>query len=140
MMNNEEMVKLKSQVVSCTINFVKGLIEKDEDDVDDKGTKHTEILVPYQDALVQGIQSMLDLSIKANYAPLQGETLGLISVLAEVMTDQFVKHYTPFMSALKQILEITPQQTQDQKDLRANCISCMGAILEAVKDQPDLCR
>lgn len=140
MMKQEEMVKLKAQVVSCTVNFVKGLIERDEEDLNEKETKHKEVLLPYQNELVAGIQEMLELSIKANYPPLQNETLSLLSVLAELLTDQFVSHYTPFMTALKQILSITPTETTPQKELRANCISAIGAILDSVKDQPQLCR
>lgn len=55
---------------------------------------------------------MLDLSIQQNYAPLQDETLGLLSVLAEVLSDKFAAHYNKFMPALKQLLKMTPNQTK----------------------------
>jgi len=83
---------------------------------------------------------MLDLSIQQNYAPLQDETLGLLSVLAEVLADKFAAHYQKFMPALKQLLKMTPNQTKQQKELRANCIETIGNILDSVKDQPELCR
>jgi len=141
MINEEETVKLKAQVVSCSINFVKGLIEKTEDDLDEEvAIKHKSILNPYTDPLVLAIQDMLDLSIKANYPPLQSETLGLVSVLAELMSDKFAAHYGNFMPALKKILQMTPSETSPQKELRANCISAMANILDSVKDQQDLCR
>lgn len=105
MMANEEMIKLKSQAVSCTINFVRGLIEDAEDDADeDEVKKHKEILTPYSDSLCIAIMQMLDLSIQKNYTPLQEETLALLSVMAEVLSEKFAIHYNRFMPALKQIL------------------------------------
>lgn len=139
MISDEEMVKLKAQTVSCTINFVKGLIEEGEDD-DDKKKKHAQILDPYIQLLVKAIQAMLDLGIKANYAPLQGETLGLLSVMAELLADKFAALYSSFMPALKTILQNTPMEKTEQKELRGNCISAIANILDSVKDQPEVCR
>jgi hypothetical protein len=89
MQAEESYIKLKSQAVSCTINFVRGLIEVGEDDDEEKVNTHKQILTPYLDSLVQSISAMLDLSINQNYAPLQDETLALLSVLAEVLSDKF---------------------------------------------------
>lgn len=35
---------------------------------------------------------------------------------------------------------MTPSATKDQKELRANCISTIGNILDSVKEKPELCR
>ena len=43
------------------------------------------------------------------------------------------------MPGLMNILQNTPQETQQQKDLRASCISSIGTIIKSVKDQPDVC-
>lgn len=128
------MVKLKAQTVSCTINFVKGLIEEGEDEEDEKKKKHAQILDPYIQPLVKAIQDMLDLGIKTNYAPLQGETLGLLSVMAELLADKFAALYSSFMPALKTILQNTPMEKTEQKELRGNCISAIANILDSVKD------
>ena len=55
MMVNEPLIKLKSQAVSCTINFVRGLVEESEDANEEEVTKHKQILTPYSDSLVQAI-------------------------------------------------------------------------------------
>ena len=39
MMLNENLIKLKSQAVSATINFVRGLVEADNDDADEDEIK-----------------------------------------------------------------------------------------------------
>jgi len=78
--------------------------------------------LPYSDQLVKSISQMLELSISTNYTPLQLETLALLAVLAETLTDKFATHYSTFMPGLKTILKITPSETKPQKELRANCI------------------
>lgn len=51
---------------------------------------------------------MLELSIAQNYMPLIEETLGLLTVMAQVLTDKFASLYGQFMPALQKILVITP--------------------------------
>jgi hypothetical protein len=57
MMANESFVKLKTQAVSVTINFVRGLIEAEEGEEEDqdKIDKNKAILLPYSDQLVKSI-------------------------------------------------------------------------------------
>jgi len=52
MMRDEQMIKLKSQAVSATINFVRGLVEDDEDLDADEMKKQKQILAPYSDTLM----------------------------------------------------------------------------------------
>lgn len=51
-MRDEQMIKLKSQAVSATINFVRGLVEDDEDLDADEMKKQKQILAPYSDTLM----------------------------------------------------------------------------------------
>lgn len=143
MVSSEQFIKSKAQAVSATINFVRGLIEPEEGglEIDEEElTKHKSVLEPYIENLVLMISSMLELSIAQNYMPLIEETLGLLTVMAEVLTDQFAGLYSKFMPGLKQILAITPQETKQQKELRSSCIQTIGSILESVKDTPEVCR
>lgn len=55
MQASEPLIKLKSQSVSCTINFVRGLIEEGEDDSEEQIQIHKAILAPYSDSLVTSI-------------------------------------------------------------------------------------
>jgi hypothetical protein len=42
------------------------------------------------------------------------------------------------MPGLKTIMQTTPFETTQQKELRASCIETIGCILESVKDQPEV--
>ena len=64
----------------------------------------------------------------------------LLSSLAETLSGLFASHYQRFMPGLRSILENTPAETQQQKDLRASCIASIGSIFESVKDQPEVCK
>ena len=75
---------------------------------------------------------MFSLSIEQGYRPLQEETLVLLSCLASTLNELFASHYATFMPGLRQILETTPSETQQQKDLRASCISSIGTIFKSV--------
>jgi hypothetical protein len=43
------------------------------------------------------------------------------------------------MPGLRTLLQTTPSDTREHKDLRASCISTMGSIFASVKDQPEVC-
>lgn len=47
------------------------------------------------------ITQMLELSIAQNYMPLIEETLNLLTVMAEVLSDKFASLYGKFMPGLK---------------------------------------
>ena len=103
MMQEEQMIKSRSQAVSCCVNFIRGLINYDEtDETDEKELENNKALIlGYSEQLVVVISSLLHHSIEQNYAPLQEETLALLSCLAEVMKDTFALHYNKFMPGLK---------------------------------------
>ena len=113
-----------------------------EDEVISEETKQQakELLAQYAEPLVEAISQLFQLSIDQNYAPLQEETLALLSCLAESLSEQFAAHYSTFMPGLKELLRITPLETKAQQDLRANCIQTIGCIFDSVKDQAELCR
>ena len=123
-MQEEALIKSRSQAVSCAVNFVRGLIQGGDEEPLDEDTLDTNksLIMGYSDQLVATISSLLQAGITENYAPLQEETLALLSCLAEVMAEKFAAHYNQFMPGLKQILRTTPSETKAQKDLRANCI------------------
>lgn len=133
---------MRSQVASCTVNFVRGLIENEDGERvhEEEIERNKQILFIYTDRLIPVIQQLLDLALSSNHSTLQDESLGLLSCLAEALGDQFAQHYSKFMPALKKILQMTPYETQSQQDLRAQCISTIGTMLDSVKDQPEVCK
>jgi len=64
MMQEETYIKMKSQVISCTCNFVKGLIPLDDEGEEVKVTEEgKQILGLYYEPLVKQISSLFELSI-----------------------------------------------------------------------------
>ncbi|CDW84107.1 importin beta- [Stylonychia lemnae] len=140
LMQDEQLIKLRKQATSAMVNFVRGLINE-EDDVEDKShLVNAQVLEPYADDLVNTISMLFEQSLQSNYPPLQEEVLGLLSCLANVLETKFAQYYGRFMPGLKQILATVPWETQQQQELRAHCIQTIGFILNSVKDQTDICR
>jgi hypothetical protein len=43
------------------------------------------------------------------------------------------------MPGLKSLLQTTPYESKEQKELRSNCIQTIGSIFESVKSQREMC-
>ena len=56
------------------------------------------------------------------------------------MDESFEVHYSKFMPGLINILRTVKWETQQQQELRANCIECIGFILTSVKNKPEICK
>lgn len=78
--------------------------------------------------------------MEQKYVLLQEEILSLLSCLAGVLDTSFDSHYNKFMPGLKKILVDTKWETQQDQQLRASCIECIGFILSSVKEKPEICR
>ena len=71
MMQEEALIKSVSQTVSCAVNFVRGLVEGDEEELEEKDLElNKQLLAGYADQLVNTISVLLEKSIAENYAPL----------------------------------------------------------------------
>ena len=60
MMNTEEMLKLKTHSVSATINFCKGLLTEDDDEIEET-KKATSIIKNYTSELLKSLITLLEL-------------------------------------------------------------------------------
>ena len=68
-MNEEQILKLKTHAVSTMINFAKGLIDEDEEEVEE--TKKTEkIMNHYTKNLFSSLINLLKQAMTENYEPL----------------------------------------------------------------------
>lgn len=71
LMQEEKLIKLRTQATSATLNFVRGLIEEETDAETDKSQKeNAKILLPYASTLVDTISTLFQQSLDLNYAPL----------------------------------------------------------------------
>ena len=114
MMQEEQLIKVKTQATSAMVNFVRGLIDEEafQDESSETQKEYAKILAPYSAAMVDTIGSLFQMSLNNNYAPLQEEVLGLLSCIANVLEDKFADHYFKFMPGLKQILATMPMDTK----------------------------
>ena len=116
-------LKLRSQAVSCLVNFCKGIMEGNE-----------EILEPYAGTLLEKLAKLFEQSLTENYMPLQSEVLSCMSMIATVIRDKFAQYYATFIPGLKNLLANTPMASLRQKELRANTIKTIGNMIYAVAD------
>ncbi len=135
-MRTETYLKLKTQATSATINFVRELIVVDERNIDDT-KKEASIMETYTKDLLENCSYLLNESLEKNFPPLQEEILALLACIASLIEDEFAQYYNNFMPGLKTILENTPNDTRQQRDLKSNTIQCIGFLLEAVKEKQD---
>ena len=96
------------------------------------------ILSKYADSLLTMLNFLLEKSLKLNYFPLQEDVLNAISMLSAVIGSEFSKYYNVFMPALKTILHSVPSETNQQINLRTLCIECMGFMVSAIKENPNV--
>ena len=72
MMQEETLIKMRSQVASCTVNFVRGLIENEDGERvhEEEIERSKQILFIYTDRLIPVIQQLLDLALSSNHSTL----------------------------------------------------------------------
>ena len=118
-------IKLKSQGVSCLVNFLQEVTNK-------------EILKEYLDPLMEKLMMLFEFSLTQNYRPLQSEILSCICVICKTTQEKFVKYYNQLIPGFKILLANTPMNTIQFKELRANIIKTVGSILCAVADVTEI--
>lgn len=69
MMTNETLIKLQTHTVSTTINFVKGLLNEDEDE-EEENKKVSKIMLSYSESLFNTLSLLLRKAMQENYEPL----------------------------------------------------------------------
>ena len=135
-MQNEKILKIQTHAISCMINFTKGLIQEDENEINDT-KKSSDILNLYADSLFQNLHVNLEKGIKENYEPLQEEVMNLLNVSATLIEDQFAKYFNHFMPLMIEILDSVQATNQAQMNLRARTFESIGFMISAVQDNQE---
>lgn len=94
------------------------------------------VLIPYAEDIVNSISHLFQRAIEQKYQPLQEEITACLSCMASLMDTNFESHYHKFMPGLKNIIATVRWETQQEQELRAQCIECIGYILTSVKNKP----
>ena len=117
-------LKAQAQAVSAIVNFTRGVLKDDNEDITSVTTYSADTL-----------KAMAILLQNTTSFKLMNETLGAISTTATAMEDLFAPYYAEFMPALKNMVTLT-FTTPEQQEVRANCIRCIGHCVESISTEP----
>jgi hypothetical protein len=140
LMNEEAHIKLQYQATASMTSLIRGLIDEDEAEDSETNLANKNLLIPYSNDIVNSISGLFQKALDQKYQPLQEEVLATLSCLASILDTNFEPHYNTFMPGLKVILTTTKYETQQEQELRASCIDCIGYILTSVKNKPEICK
>ena len=118
------LVKVHIQAVSAMVNYSRGVIAEDEE-VDTAAC-----LGQYAPALFTALTTLLEAGLTSACLPLLEEVLNVISLTATALKTDFQGYYDRFMPGLKNLVSLPAKSTQE-KAVRANCIRCMGYLVES---------
>jgi hypothetical protein len=118
-------LKVTIQAVSALVNFTRGVLA-DEDDFEPAP------VTTYSQTTLKTLATLLGNS--SSYK-LMSETLGAISITATAMEGQFAPYYSEFMPVLKNLVTLQ-FDTPEKKEVRANCVRCMGNCVESIGENP----
>ena len=125
-MSAGNLVKVQTQAVAAMVNYSRGVLA--DDDVDTKTT-----LAQYAPALFTALTTLLEAGLASGCLPLLEEVLNVISLTASALKADFQGYYSHFMPGLKNLVSL-PAKSSQEKAVRANCIRCMGYLVESASD------
>lgn len=125
-MKIEYPTRLLTQVSSCMINYAKGLLSTEENEI-------KACFNPYVPLLMQNFYTILQEGMRSGCNALLQETLNALSVLSTVLQSDFSDYYNYFMPSLLSIVQANVT-TIPQKEVRACSIRCIGHIVESVSE------
>ena len=133
----EKILKIRTHAISCMINFTRGLIQEDENEINET-QKSSDILNLYSDALFESLITNLQSGIQENYEPLQEEVLNLLNVSATLIEESFAKYFSSFMPLMIEILDKVEGKTIQQMNLRARTFESIGFMIAAVSENTEV--
>jgi len=133
MISKDDCIRVKTQATSTLVSFLKALFSK-EDGIE---IEFLDMIKPYSKQLLEVITSSFEFSIKANYFPLQEETLNALSLLATILDEDFAEFYPSIMPGLKQFLYNLQPSTLQQSELKAKAIETISELCSSVANKPD---
>ena len=130
LLKGEKSIKVKSKSCYALRAFLEGLYKNNKNI-----NKNIELLKPYLNDLILLIENLLEESIKINYEPLQKNSLDCISFLSNIYEKNFGEYYPNIMKGLKQLYYNIKGETEAQKQLKSNCISTIGYLLNGISEE-----
>jgi adenosyl cobinamide kinase/adenosyl cobinamide phosphate guanylyltransferase len=81
-------VKCQIKAVECLTNFVQGLLEEDDREIDET-KKKTDVILQYSDSLIAGMEQFLSIGSSKNNESMLAATLDLMNVTAGLIEEKF---------------------------------------------------
>lgn len=119
-------MKVQTRGTSALVNYTRGLLAEDE-------TDPAESLTQYAPTVLQTLATLLSASVSNNSFNLMQEVINAISTTASALQSSFAPFYNEFMPALKTLVTM-PTSTPQQQEIRANCIRCIGYMIESISE------
>ena len=120
----DNLLRVMVQAASCLNLYVFELREY---------PKAVSAFTPYVSQVLQQASSLLSHGLSLGYCPLLEETLAIIGHIALVLQVGFSPYVPSFVPGLRQLISC-PVVTEEQRDIRTNCICCLSTIVESVRD------
>ena len=125
--------KMKTQAVECMVNFVKGLIEEDENEIEET-KKSSDIMMLYADQLFAGLVQLLSTAVAASHEAMLEQVLDLLNSTAGLIEEEFGKYFGQIMPLLRELLTKVEGATPEQMRLRAGTIESIGILIAAISE------
>ena len=129
MTDKETSIKVKSQACIAMVEYLRGLLVENRDQ-----DESTLILQPYSEQLITLLSSLFEYSLQCNYPPMQEATLNSLSLLANVLENNFAPYYNKIMPGLKKLYYSLDAQTPEQKVLKSHCIETISYLFSSVSE------
>lgn len=128
--DNEKSLRVKATACLALNDFLAGLISKNKN-----VENNIIILSPYINDLISLIMNVFENSLNISYEPLQAKSLECISLLSNIHEKNFSPYYSKIMPGLKKLYFGLDAKTEQQKQLKTNCISTIGYLFSGINEE-----
>jgi hypothetical protein len=131
--NSAELPKLRTQAVHCLFQFTTGLIEEDDNEINET-KKSSDIMLSYSEQLFKSLVDNLTKAVDEQYEPMQEQVMNLLNAAATLIEEKFADYFNQFMPLMEKIIDNVESKTPSQMRLRARTIESMGIMITAVSE------
>lgn len=93
---------------------------------------------PFVQQVLHQLSEVLGRGLNLGYCPLLEEVLSTIGHVAIALKTGFSQYVNNFVPGLRR-LAACPVVTEEQRDVRTNCVCCLSAIVESIKEDQSHC-
>ena len=132
MSDKEPSIRVKTQSCNSLVEFLKGLLNDEL-----TSEESNQLISNYTSDLVQLLSQLFEFSLKESYYPLQEATLSSLSLLSNLLDNNFAPYYEKLMPGLKKLFFGLNAQTTEQKKLKSNTIETISFLCSSIAENRD---